>query len=133
VSTAAGEHAARIPAPDDQWLEATARRDLDGMLAIHAADAGELLPDPPALVGRDAIRAFHARLLDQLPRFARSFTTEEIAVAAAGDLAAVRGSSRFTPDTPQPVQVQTGKFVGVSRRRVRGWRLVISSSIGDPA
>jgi ketosteroid isomerase-like protein len=117
VSTAIGEHAARIRAPDDHWLEAAAQRDRDDMPAIYAAAARELLPDTPALVGRDAIRAFSARLLDQLPRFARSVTAEEISIGEAGDLAVVRGCYRFTPDTQLPAQVQTRKFVGVWHRR----------------
>jgi len=86
VSTAIGEHAARIRALDDHWLEAAAQRDLDGMLAIYAAAARELPPDTPALVGRDAIRAFSARLLDQRPRFAHRVAAEEISVGEAGDL-----------------------------------------------
>jgi ketosteroid isomerase-like protein len=62
----------------------------------------------------------------------RSFEAEEITVGEAGDLAAVRGSYRFTPDTLQPAQVQTGKFVGVWHRREGDWRLVINISNGDP-
>jgi len=132
MSAAVREHAARIPALDDQWLEAAARRDLEGRLAIYAPDARELLPDTPAIVGRDAIRACYARLLDQLPRFAHRFDAEEITVGEAGDLAVVRGSYRFTPDTLQPAQVRTGKFVDVWRRREEDWRLVINISNGDP-
>jgi len=133
VSTAIGEHAARIRALDDHWLEAAAQRDLDGMLAIYAAAARELPPDTPALVGRDAIRAFSARLLDQLPRFAHRVAAEEISVGEAGDLAVVRGDYGFTPDTLQPAQVQTGKFVGAWHRREGDWCLVINISNGDPA
>ena len=131
MSALAREHAARIRALDDQWLEAAARRDLEGMLTIYAPDARELLPDSPAIVGRDGIRAFYARLLDQLPRFAHRFEAEEITVGGAGDLAVVRGSYRSTPDTLQPAQVQTGKFVGVWRRREGDWRLVVNISNGD--
>lgn len=103
------------------------------MLPIYAADARELLPDTPALVGRDAIGAFDARLLDQLPRFAHSVTAEEISVGEAGDLAVVLGGYRFTPDTLQPAQLQTEKFVSVWHRREGGRRLVINISCGDPA
>jgi ketosteroid isomerase-like protein len=33
------QHAARIRALDARWLEAAMRRDVDGMMAIYAADA----------------------------------------------------------------------------------------------
>lgn len=75
------EHAARIRALDGQWLAAAGRRDLAGMIAIYAPDAQELLPDLPPLVGRDSIREFYGRLMDQLPRFAHHFEPEEITIA----------------------------------------------------
>jgi uncharacterized protein (TIGR02246 family) len=131
-ATIAG-HAARIRALDQQWLEATARRDLDGMMAIYAPDARELLPDLPPLIGTAAIRDFYSKLMGQLPRFAHHFDVQEITVSAAGDLAVVQGSYRFTPDTQLPSQVQSGKFVGVWRRRDGDWRLAINISNSDPA
>ena len=126
-------HADRIRALDQRWLEATARRDLDGMMAIYAPDARELLPDLPALIGTAAIRVFYGNLMRQLPRFAHDFDAQEITVGAAGDLAVVQGKYRFTPDTQMPSQAQSGKFVGVWRRRGGDWRLTINISNSDPA
>jgi uncharacterized protein (TIGR02246 family) len=125
-------HVARIRALDQQWLEATARRDLDGMMAIYAPDARELLPDLPPLIGIAAIRAFYSNLIVQLPRFAHHFDAEEIMVGAAGDLAVVQGSYCFTPDTQLPSQVLSGKFVGVWRRRGGDWQLTLNISNGNP-
>jgi uncharacterized protein (TIGR02246 family) len=133
TATAIEVHAARIRALDQQWLEATARRDLDGMMAIYAPDARELLPDLPPLIGTAAIRAFYGNLMGRLPRFAHHFDAQEITVSAAGDLAVVQGRYRFTPDTQLPSQVQSGKFVGVWRRRDGDWRLAINISNSDPA
>ena len=52
---ATDQPAARIRALDETWKAAADRRDLDGMMAIYAPDAQELLPDMPPIVGREAI------------------------------------------------------------------------------
>ncbi len=109
-------HAARIRALDDSWLAAAARRDLDGMMAIYAPDAQELLPESPPIIGRDSIRHFEP---------------QEITVARSGDLAVVRGTYRFTPDSLTPEQVLVGKFVGVWRHREGDWRLQLNISNAD--
>jgi len=101
------------------------------MMAIYAPDAQELLPGMPPIVGRDLIRAFYRGVIAQLPRFANQFEAHEIIVAEAGDLAVVRGSYRFTPDTLHSEQFQTGKFVGVWRYRDGDWRLQTNISNAD--
>jgi uncharacterized protein (TIGR02246 family) len=128
----AAEHVHRIRALDAQWLAAAARRDLDGMMVIYAPDARELLPDMPPLIGTTAIRGFYATLMEEMPRFAHHFEAQEITVGAAGDLAVVRGTYRFTPDVQVPGQVHSGKFVGVWRRLGADWRLAINISNSDP-
>jgi uncharacterized protein (TIGR02246 family) len=124
-------HVARILALDEEWKAAALLRDLDRMLAIYAPDAQELLPDAPPIVGRDAIRDFYGRLIEQWPRFAHQFDAEEVIVAESGDLAVVRGRYRFTADTQQPDTVQTGKFIGVWRFCDGDWRLQMNISNGD--
>lgn len=116
-SGAADRHAARIRALDQAWLVAASKRDLEGMMAIYAPDAQELLPGSPAIVGRDAIRSFYRGLLEQFPRFAHYFEPQEITVAQSGELAVVRGTYRFTADTLHPHALQVGKFIGVWRYR----------------
>ena len=124
------EHEARIRALDADWLAAAERRDLEGMLAIYAADAQELLPDLPPIVGSAAIRVFYADLFRQFPRLAFHFAQEEVLVAHSGDLAIARGTYRFTPDANQPERVDSGKFVGVWRWIDGDWRLVLNISNG---
>jgi len=132
MDSAAAEHVHRIRTLDAEWLAAAARRDLEGMMAIYAPDARELLPDVPALIGTTAIRGFYANLMEQMPRFAHHFDAQEITVGVAGDLAVVRGTYRFTPDIQVPSQVHSGKFVGVWRRLGGDWRLAINISNSDP-
>ena len=96
------DHEARLRRLDAAWKEAAAAHDLDGMMAIYAEDAREILPGMPPIVGREAIRDFYAGLMRTFPRFAHHFEAEEITVSASGDLAVVRGRYRFTPDREQP-------------------------------
>ena len=130
-SRATDGDAERIRALDEAWAAAAARRDLNGMMAIYAPAARELLPGCPAIVGREAIRQFYAGLIQQFPRFAHHFELEAITVAQSGDLAVVRGSYRFTADTLKPEQVQVGKFVGVWSSWGGDWRLVLNISNSD--
>ena len=130
-STSPEQHAAHIRALDEMWKRAADQRDLEGMMAIYAADAQELLSGMPPIVGRDSIREFYRGLIDELPRFAHQFEPHEVIVAESGDLAVVRGSYRFTADTLRPAEVQTGKFVGVWRRRDGDWRLQMNISNSD--
>jgi uncharacterized protein (TIGR02246 family) len=133
TSQEADRHAARIRELDEAWKQAAERHDLDGMMAIYAADARELPAGMPDIVGRDAIRAFYQELLDSFPRFSNEFTVEEIVVSASNDLAVAHGTYRFTPDTDQPGTSQAGKFVGVWRRLDGDWRLAMNiSNSGEP-
>lgn len=127
----ASRHADRIRELDDGWLEAAARRDLDGMMAIYAPEAQELLPGLPPIVGREAIRKFYRELIDRLPRFQHAFTTDEVTIAESGDLAIVRGTYQFIPDSMIPDEVQIGKFVGVWLFSAGDWKLQINISNSD--
>lgn len=120
----------RIQALNDAWTNASDARDLDGMMAVYAEDARELLPDMAPLVGREEIRAFYAGLIERFPRFRHRFQPDAVVVAASEDLAVFRGTYAFTPDTREPA-VMRGKYVGVWRRHEEDWRLIINISNGD--
>ena len=125
------EHAARIRTRDAQWLAAAAQRDLDGMMAIYAADAEELQPGLPPLAGHAAIRRFYQGLLDRFPRCRHEFEPRAVTVAAAADLAVVQGIYRFLADTRRPDEVQVGKFLGVWVHREQDWWLLRNISNAD--
>ena len=127
----ASRHAERIRELDESWLAALARRDLEGMMAIYAPEAQELLPGVPPIVGRDAIRAFYRELLERLPRLDTTFSMDEVTIAESGDLAIVRGGYRFTPDAASPENGDAGKFVGVWVYDAGDWRLWINISNSD--
>lgn len=123
--------AERIRALDEGWARAVAARDLDGMMSIYAEDARELLPGLPVVVGREAIRAFYQGVIEQLPRFSHHFEPLEFVVAESEDLAVMRGAYRFTADHMHPEAVETGKYVGIWRRRAGDWRLALNISNSD--
>jgi len=128
----------RIRAADSAFLEAMAARNFDGMMAIYASDARELLPNLPPIEGRDSIEAFFKGLAARNPRFVHRFAPEEVTVAASADLAVVTGTYRFTPDSLQRDVYSAGKFAGIWRREGDEWRLAIdiASSVlpqGAPA
>lgn len=128
------EHQQRLDAlqaRDRAWKAAAAERDLDGMMAIYAPDAREMLPGMPAVEGREAIRDFYAGLIEQFPRFAHHFEADDIILSDSGDLAVVRGRFRFTADTRKPDEVQAGKFVGVWEYDGERWWLKINISNSD--
>lgn len=127
----ASRHVERIRELDESWLAATRRRDLDGMMAIYAPDAQELLPGLPAVGGRDAIREFYRQLIASLPRFDYAFAIDEVTIAESADLAVARGSYRFTYDDAKPDEVDVGKFVGVWVFHSGDWRLQLNISNSD--
>ncbi len=130
-STDRDQHIEQLRVLDKAWKAAAAQHDLEGMIAIYAPDAQELLPEMLPIVGRDAIREFYRGLIEAFPRFAHQFDANEFIVAESGDLAVVRGSYRFTADTLRPAEVKTGKFVGIWRRPDGDWRLQMNISNSD--
>jgi uncharacterized protein (TIGR02246 family) len=125
------EAIAAIDAQNDAWREAAHVRDLDAMMRVYAADAREMLPGAPALVGRAAIREFYANLIAEHPRFQHAFAPASVLVSASADLAVARGAYRFTPDADDPETVHVGKYVGVWRLDPDGWRLLLNISNSD--
>ena len=128
---AASRHAERIRELEDSWLAAARQRNLDGMLAIYAAEPYELWPGQPAVVGREAIRALYEQVLQDFPRFQQTFVMDEVTIAESGDLAVVRGTYEFTPDELEPDDVEVGKFVAVWIFHSGDWRLQTNISNSD--
>ena len=89
-------------------------------------DASVFPPGSPALVGKDAIRAYIAQSL-QMPGFRISWKTNEVTVAESGDLAYGVGTNRVSFSGPdgKPVTVE-GKAVTIWRKDSAGaWKCVV--------
>jgi uncharacterized protein (TIGR02246 family) len=129
----ATRHAERIRELNESWTDAVARRALDEMMTVYAPEAQELVPGQPAIVGREAIRAYYRGVLDELPRLRHFFDQQEITISEAGDLAVASGTYRVTPDADLPDDIVTGKVVGVWVYYEGDWRLQINISNSDDA
>ena len=127
----ATRHADRIRELNESWLAAARQRDLDGMMAIYAPDAQELMPAQPAVVGREAIRELYRQLITNSPRFGHAVSMDEVTIAESGDLAVVRGSYRFTYDENTPEHVDIGKLVSVWVYTLGDWKLQIIIANSD--
>ena len=121
----------RIRELDARWKTAAESRDLDGMLSIYADDAQELMPGVPVITGREAIRAFYVRMLNDQPRYKHEIQINEIIVAESADLAVAVGTYKFTPDTNHPDKVEQGKLLSVWRNRDGDWRLQKNMATSD--
>ena len=82
------EEARRVLDADERWVDAFNRSDVDGLVAIYAADVIVMPPDRPDLVGRPAVREWIAAFFRENAA-RQKLVTEE--VAAYGDWAWLRG------------------------------------------
>jgi uncharacterized protein (TIGR02246 family) len=111
---------------DAEWSQAAESGDLEKILSYWSDDASVFPPGSPALVGKAAIRAYVAQSL-QMPGFRISWKTNEVSVAAGGDLAYGIGTNRVSFDGPDGKRVTVeGKAVTVWRKDASGaWKCVV--------
>ena len=110
---------------DQEWAKAAAEGDLERILSFWADDATVFPPGSPALAGKPAIREYIAASL-RTPGFSISWRTNEVVVAASGDLAYGVGVNRVSFSGPdgKPMFID-GKAVTVWRNDPDGWKCVI--------
>jgi uncharacterized protein (TIGR02246 family) len=111
---------------DAEWARAAESGDLERILAYWSDDATVFPPGSPALVGKAAIREYVAQSL-RAPGFGISWKTNDVTVAASGDLAYGIGTNRVSFNGPdgKPVTVE-GKAVTVWRKDAAGsWKCVV--------
>jgi ketosteroid isomerase-like protein len=111
---------------DAEWSRMAATGDVERIVSYWADDAAVFPPGAPPLVGKAAIREFVTQSF-QVPGFSISWKTNEVVVAASGELAYGIGGNRVSFAGPDgtPVVVE-GKAVTVWRRDgANGWKCVI--------
>jgi uncharacterized protein (TIGR02246 family) len=104
--------------------KAVARGDADGYVADAADDAIVMPPDGPAIVGRDAIRAWVSGVFDGVT-VEMKHIPEDITVA--GGLAYMHGRSvgTFTPKAGGASVSFDNKYVWILRKGAQGrWQIV---------
>ena len=106
-----------------QWDAAAEAGDIEGMLDTYTEDAILMMPDVPALRGKEAIRSAFEDFFEQVSLESESLVEE---VRLAGDWAYVRGT--FTSiETPtgggEPSQID-GHWIDIRERQADGsWRV----------
>jgi uncharacterized protein (TIGR02246 family) len=119
------------------WMKDAATKDADKFAATYADDGTVLLPNAPAISGKDNIKAALKPMMTD-PNFALTFQATKVDVGKGGDLAYTRGTYSMTmtdPKTKQPV-TDHGKYVTIFRKQADGkWKAVedmISSDMPAP-
>src|SRR5512135_1319855 len=122
---------AAIMAQRAAYVRAVNEGDAPGAASIFAQDGLALMPDAPAISGKEAITRFY-RTLPPVGDF--KLYGEQI--EASGDLVVIRGSNAYNVMLPGAATAvaDTGKFVEVWKRQADGsWRLLWDIGNSDRA
>jgi len=111
-----------IRALDADWNAAIAKKDLDAIVNLYAADGATMWPDAPASRGSAAIRAAWVELM-KTPGITGTIVVDRIQVAQSGDVAFDEGHVDLEVDTPQGRAKETVKYL-VGWKKVGGaWKV----------
>jgi uncharacterized protein (TIGR02246 family) len=127
-SAAPDTHDADVKAVKDTeaaWAKDAATKDVDKFIGYYADDAVVLLPNAPAITGRDNIRAALKPMMSD-PNFALTFSATKVDVAKSGDLAYTQGTYSMTvtdPKTKAPV-TDRGKYITIFKKQGDSWKTV---------
>lgn len=131
VDVAAEAQAIRDRSAD--WLALAQARDAAAIAAdVYAADAATLF-DGEIRKGAAEIEAGMAAEMAAAPNSTISWTTDDVQVAASGDLAYERGSFTFDPDGDGEATSRTGEFVTIWRKVDGTWRAVVDAGTARKA
>ena len=119
------------------WVKDMAAKDVEKWAAYYSDDGTVLLPNAPAISGKDNIRAALKGILAD-PNFALTFSATKADVARSGDIGYTQGTYSMTATdahTKQPV-TDRGKYLTVFKKEADGkWKAVedmISSDMPAP-
>ena len=115
---------------DDEWSRAVGAKDVDKAMSYYADDALMMLPNIPALTGKDSIRTIWKSLLEA-PGFAGGWKVTKVEVS--GELAFVTGTYEITEndDSGKPM-TDTGKYIKNWKKQPDGsWKCVAHTLSSD--
>ena len=132
MTTPEEERAALMQTSRD-WAHAAGSGDLEGALVYWTEDAIVLPPDEPAVVGKDAIRAW-IRQASSIPGFSITWEPELATVSSGGDVGYMVERNRVTfCDASGDLKTQYGKAVTVWRKQADGaWKCAIDTWNNSP-
>ena len=118
---------------DKEWAQAAAARDLEKTVSFWADDARVVPPGQPAVVGKDAIRAYVAAAF-AVPGFSIQWQTSDFVVSASGDMAYGFGTNTVSLDGPEGKRLtEHGRALTLWRKVPGGaWKCVIDIWNADP-
>jgi ketosteroid isomerase-like protein len=111
---------------DKEWASVVSSGNVEQIVSYWADDAVVFPPGAPAVVGKQAIRAFVADSL-RVPGFSIDWQANQAVIAANGDMGYTVGTNRVTMLGPDGLPRTTvGKAVAFWRKEPNGaWRCVL--------
>ena len=113
--------------------QAWTAKDLDKIVALYADDATLMLPNAPAMTGKQAIgAAFKQALAD--PNFSLSIQNTSVEASKGSDLGFVRGSYAVRASDPKTKKatMEKGSYVIVYRKQAdSSWKIVADTAIPE--
>lgn len=116
-------------AEDQAWSS----RDLEKVLSFYADDAVVMYPNTPAIVGKDAIRAYEKQFFAD-PSFTIQNQLTDLDVAQSGELGYTLGAQTYTTTDPKTGKVVTdrGKWLTVRKKQADGsWKIIRDTASSD--
>jgi ketosteroid isomerase-like protein len=109
---------------DARWIKAAQAHDIAGEAAVLAADAVFFREHVEPIVGPAAFQTYFGDQLKKNPKVMPSWTTDNILVAASGDLAVQVGSYSVTGLGAKGDGEDKGKFVTVWKKVGGEWKVL---------
>lgn len=130
VDVAAEE--AAIRAISASWLEADRAKNADGVLSHFAPDGRVAWSGDAPATGHDAIRALLEKNWAAEPGAMTTWSTDEVHISAAGDMAVEQGSWSTTGTGADGMGSDQGKYLTYYRKTDGAWKVVadVSTSSG---
>ena len=120
-------------AVDEAWRKAITANDLDGIMAVYAADAVMWLPDAPEAKGREAIRKSYVALLAANTMTGATFANTHY--QTSGDLSVGWGdfTLSLSPKAGGTPVTMSGRFSVIARNENGTWVYVVDHASAQPA
>lgn len=125
---------AAIAADEKAWQEDFKNGNLEGLAGHYADDAVFAASAGPAAKGSTEIRRYFANALTD-KNIKVTFASDQMDVAASGDLAYSRGhfSEQYTDPKTGKVMTTDGSYVEVYKKQDDGsWKIVEDFAVSDP-
>lgn len=106
-----------------RWMEAFQSHDAAGEAAVFARDGVEYREHQEPIVGPAALEAFDTQIFADNPTLEVSWTTDEILIAASGDLAIQTGEFRATRTGPEGDYENYGPILTVWKKEDGAWKV----------